>query len=232
MPTTIKTFLPANFWKLEPAARQAAREEAFAKLTQHKADRKVAIAAEKAQAAAKAMTCQVCNRPIFAEAGVIAHHGYTRPYEGVQTGSCIGARELPFEVSRDVLLIEIERTEHNVAGLSRFCDDIRNDVTPVTWSYSDRTCQPDRRGRYPKTSVRVTAATFDEARETAKPRMVFISDYHTTFADVKLRQLRELEARLKAMQAYLDEQRTRAQAWRHTHRVGGAGEPVWARLEP
>lgn len=50
-----------------------------------------------------ARTCQICGRPIFAETGVIAHHGYRRPFEGYQTASCFGARHLPFEKSRDRL---------------------------------------------------------------------------------------------------------------------------------
>src|SRR4051812_8673701 len=52
---------------------------------------------------AKRMTCQCCGRRIFAETGTIAHHGYQRPGEGWQTSSCYGAKELPFEVSRDRL---------------------------------------------------------------------------------------------------------------------------------
>ncbi|AFU86719.1 hypothetical protein D869_gp195 [Caulobacter phage CcrRogue] len=55
----------------------------------------------------KERTCQICGRGILAEGGIIAHHGYTRPYEGWQTASCSGAREVPFELSRDELGKEI-----------------------------------------------------------------------------------------------------------------------------
>jgi len=48
-------------------------------------------------------TCQICGRAIKAKNGIIAHHGYTRPGDGWQTTSCIGARELPYEKSRDVI---------------------------------------------------------------------------------------------------------------------------------
>ena len=44
-------------------------------------------------------TCQVCGREIKASTGLIAHHGYTRPYEGWQTSSCAGARYVPYEIS-------------------------------------------------------------------------------------------------------------------------------------
>lgn len=64
------------------------------------ADNAAAVEAEKMK---HARTCQICGRPIFAETGVIAHHGYRRPYEGYQTKSCYGARHLPFEKSRDIL---------------------------------------------------------------------------------------------------------------------------------
>jgi hypothetical protein len=83
-------------------------------------------------------TCQICERQIGHKAGKIAHHGYTRPWHGsgVQTASCYGARELCFEMSREVLgtyiaslvgqleaakvrQIEVERPEFS-EKLSRF----------------------------------------------------------------------------------------------------------------
>lgn len=49
-------------------------------------------------------TCQVCGRTIKAKLGVIAHHGYTRPYwDHRQTASCAGARYVPYEQSCDRL---------------------------------------------------------------------------------------------------------------------------------
>lgn len=53
-------------------------------------------------------TCQICERKIKANTGVIAHHGYTRPGWGSQTRSCEGARELPYEVSRDIIPVAIK----------------------------------------------------------------------------------------------------------------------------
>lgn len=64
---------------------------------------------------AHAGTCQVCGRAIGAEHGKLAHHGYTRPGNGYQTASCMGARELPFEVSRDVLTFYIEAVRGQLA---------------------------------------------------------------------------------------------------------------------
>lgn len=64
------------------------------------ADNAAAIEAEKAK---YARTCQICQRPIFAETGVIAHHGYRRPAQGWQTASCFGARYQSWEKSRSRL---------------------------------------------------------------------------------------------------------------------------------
>lgn len=47
--------------------------------------------------------CQICEREIKSKFGLIAHHGYTRPELGWQTESCMGARQLPYEKSRDAI---------------------------------------------------------------------------------------------------------------------------------
>ena len=47
--------------------------------------------------------CQICGRPIMAKSGYIAHHGYRRPGYGWQTGSCPGARHVPFEKGKDAI---------------------------------------------------------------------------------------------------------------------------------
>lgn len=48
-------------------------------------------------------TCQICARAIRANTGLIAHHGYRRPYPHLQTNSCFGARRRPYEVAHDAL---------------------------------------------------------------------------------------------------------------------------------
>lgn len=53
-------------------------------------------------------TCQICGRSIKWKNGKIAHHGYKRPGEGWQTGSCEGAREMPLHMSRYVLGRHVE----------------------------------------------------------------------------------------------------------------------------
>lgn len=55
--------------------------------------------------------CQICERNIKASNGLIAHHGYTRPEQGWQTDSCIGARNLPYEKSRDLIPVAIKKID-------------------------------------------------------------------------------------------------------------------------
>lgn len=49
-------------------------------------------------------TCQICAREIKAKNGLIAHHGYQRPYQShYQTSSCFGARHVPYEIGHDAI---------------------------------------------------------------------------------------------------------------------------------
>jgi len=61
-------------------------------------------------------TCQVCGRAIKAKSGIIAHHGYKRPYDGWQTASCPGARYAPYEVSCDRLREIVEEVRNFIAS--------------------------------------------------------------------------------------------------------------------
>jgi hypothetical protein len=96
------------------------------------ADNKEAVEAEKLK---HARTCQICQRPIFAETGVIAHHGYTRPFEGYQTASCYGARYLPLEKSRSRLGEWISYVSHVRDQLIELAAEIRAGKTEVPISY-------------------------------------------------------------------------------------------------
>ena len=60
--------------------------------------------------------CQICEREIKASKGLIAHHGYQRPGDGWQTDSCMGARQLPYEESRDIIPKAIQQI-NNFIGL-------------------------------------------------------------------------------------------------------------------
>lgn len=61
--------------------------------------------------------CQICNRNIGVRAGVIAHHGYERPGSGWQTGSCMGARFLPYELSCERIPAAVASVKLHMASL-------------------------------------------------------------------------------------------------------------------
>jgi hypothetical protein len=64
----------------------------------------------------KTAICQVCGRAIKANTGLIAHHGYRRPYKGWQTASCEGARYVPYEVSCDRLREVVEMVKNFIVS--------------------------------------------------------------------------------------------------------------------
>lgn len=59
--------------------------------------------------------CQICGRLIQAKTGRIAHHGYTRPGDGWQTPSCMGAKYRPYEVACDALPRAITAVTEHIA---------------------------------------------------------------------------------------------------------------------
>lgn len=64
-------------------------------------------------------TCQICGRPIKANTGTIAHHGYKRPGGGWQTASCMGAKYLPYEQSCDRIQYVIDIVKSHLAATER-----------------------------------------------------------------------------------------------------------------
>jgi hypothetical protein len=106
---------PEGTWDRQEAEGQVRRDHFDAIDEERKRNfraNKAARAAAKA-AATPTTTCQICGRAIMATTGVIAHHGYTRPNRGSgwQTASCMGARALPYEVSRDLIPVAIRQVE-------------------------------------------------------------------------------------------------------------------------
>jgi hypothetical protein len=74
--------------------------------------------------------CQICGREIKGKKGLIAHHGYKR-MGGWQTSSCIGARELPYEKSRDVIPKAIKMIENYVSNQESLKANTLKDNLPV-----------------------------------------------------------------------------------------------------
>lgn len=120
------------------------------------------LAAAKEAKKAVTRTCQICNRPIFAESGVIAHHGYTRPGGGYQTASCYGARAPAWERSRDRLgqyiayCLQMARTENTNATA------VRTGTKTPTFAYNQYIKASGRQysGSYKTCVVKVTAESW------------------------------------------------------------------------
>lgn len=89
-------------------------------------------------------TCQICGRSIKATTGLIAHHGYQRPHkQGWQSGSCFGARALPYELSCDRLPLAISRCKVFIKNQKNHLDDfIKNPPSYIivsdTWGIGGR----------------------------------------------------------------------------------------------
>lgn len=178
---------------------------------------------------AKRRTCQICGRPIYAEVGVIAHHGYERPGMGWQTDSCPAARELPFEASRDVLVAHIASQRARLVGMVAARNKLRRDGGPVTRSFKREV--PRQRWAlttYTHHSVTFTLETVAAAAYFAVPAF---SRWGSTFGDDKLhlyfdfrepaalyaaclaQDLAERATAITYAKEYIKHQQARADAW-------------------
>jgi hypothetical protein len=85
-------------------------------------------------------TCQICGREIKAKSGLIAHHGYRRPWHGsgCQTASCFGARRVPYEVGHDALDQLIPMVEDEVKRFTKLLADwLDNPPATITIEHGD-----------------------------------------------------------------------------------------------
>lgn len=174
------------------------------------------------------MTCQICGRPILANTGKIAHHGYERPGYGWQTASCQGAGHRPFEASRDELGRYIE-------GLNRRLDQLAErqrqhsdgELLELTIAAADYDLSAVRSSRHrPTVFVTVTAETF-EAKKAEHPR-TFRTISLRTFEDALARDLRETNTEIALLQAVIDDSEKRYEGWKQT-RAWNRTEKVWER---
>lgn len=96
--------------------------------------------------------CQICERAILANTGVIAHHGYERPGTGWQTSSCFGALYRPYEEACDALPPAIKQvTQFIEAKQAQLNEHLANPPRGIRYE------QKDAYGRdrfYPRTLLR------------------------------------------------------------------------------
>lgn len=130
-------------------------------------------------------TCQICARTIKDKSGVIAHHGYKRPFAGWQTGSCFGARFQAFELACDALPKAIQSAEkYSSNSRARAADLMAN--SPHSFDTSRR----DAYGHVFRRSVAVRPDGFTAAAALSQSSympdsydMAFARAYHTSLSN-------------------------------------------------
>ena len=163
------------------------------------------------------MMCQCCSRKIFANSGLIAHHGYQRPGDGWQTRSCWGARRLPWEVDRTVVAELIDHLQGVKMRSEMARDAVAEEAAPVTHNYQvyDRTVKGGYRGG----TIYMTRGTFD-AVKAANVDSVFTHS-STTFDQFKTRDLDKQDTKIRQIRRDIAEFTRRYAGWKQTHKREG-----------
>lgn len=172
-----------------------------------------ANAAKRAKRAAAAMTCQCCGRAILANKGSIALHGYERPGYGWQTASCMGAKYLPFEVSRERLGDLIRALQDMVKTREQRLIDVTAETVSVPFTYSERLGLGFTK-RVNKT-VQVTRATFDKIKAELGGK--FAQNCVYRFDDLMRREQSHVESELRHLRSDLAMHEKRFAEWKQTH---------------
>jgi hypothetical protein len=160
------------------------------------------------------MTCQCCGRRILANMGTIAHHGYERPDSYYQTASCGGAKELPFEVSRDALGRQIEALKNWEINAVASMAAVANGLAPVVIHVTDKTQPRDRHtGKHPTKPVEVTRANFDAVKAT--------TTLSGDFDDLKAKDIDGRSREIKSIRDDINAQQARYDGWKQTHKREG-----------
>jgi hypothetical protein len=168
------------------------------------------------------MHCQCCGRSILANLGTIAHHGYERPGHGWQTGSCMGAKELPFEVDRSALGRMIGFLKDRLARAIEHRADIKNEKLPIAFEYETQLIGPTRFqhfGRWEKWplvkhSFDVSRESFEEFKNGPGSNSTYgIYDFDA----YKARHVEGLSNSIKNLRQHITEEQKRFDGWKQTH---------------
>lgn len=147
-------------------------------------------------------TCQICGRDIKAKSGKIAHHGYTRPGMGWQTGSCEGARHQPLELSCATLVQHIQHIDTAWQTAVKYAALAINRVTvnvAYTRAFSKSTYE----------TADVTADTFEQVKAAHAHYWATANYTLQTFADCVKRERSERKSQAQRLATYLTMQRER-----------------------
>lgn len=181
-------------------------------------------AKNKAKKAAKEgahMTCQCCGRAHLANTGKMAHHGYTRPGYGWQTASCMGARELPFEVARDRLMDMIKALIRHRNGMVAFREELANEQTPIVRNW---TTGPTRNRETHKFDF--TRANFESDDAGSAKRKIGI---YGDFDDLLKSSVASQDRKIAAITTDINESQKRYDGWKQTH-TWNATAKEWATI--
>ena len=148
-------------------------------------------------------TCQICARAIKANTGIIAHHGYQRPqYQGWQTASCDGARQLPYEVSRDYIPVVIERYKMHSANQEAMADEMLRTPPATITKFAMNSYQDDQTFDKP--------ADFDAYEIVNADRLTGSSSYQNEY----IRKYRAHRSNVKEIAAAIEFLQKRYADWR------------------
>lgn len=191
------------------------RRTAYGLMLKEAAARAAANKKAKTKALAKTMTCQCCGRAIFAETGVIAHHGYERPGSGWQTASCYGARHVPFEVARDTLGLMLDHMRAQLARNEAYRACVDAETEPCRVDVPDKS-KPKVWGRgYPDMMLDITRENYADFRK-AHEGIVFQRGLWD-FDIIKTRYVAGLDSQIRMLTAHIKEQQARYDGWKQTH---------------
>jgi len=189
--------------------------------------------AVKADDKANRMHCQCCRRPILANLGTIAHHGYERPEQYYQTASCMGAKRLPFEVDRTALGEMIGYMRAQLGRNEKYRAAIKSEKLAIVFNYESQMIGPQRGvisryNKWPmvKRSFDVTKESFEEFKKGPGSGSTY-GIYE--FGEYKARYVDGLSRAIKSLKEHIAEEQARYDGWKPTHEWKGDG--LWAVLK-
>ena len=161
---------------------------------------------------AKAKTCQICGRPVMAERGNIAHHGYTRPEGwGYQTASCYGAIHPPFEVSRLRLAEYLKLLRKQMAGLHQHMGEAIEETIALRVHYTGKNYVGMNQE---KLSFLCNRNTFADSLSKAQAEAKWPRDLPASFDVVKQHEIKSTERKIDELTVYIKRHQARYDAWK------------------
>lgn len=177
---------------------------------------------------AAAMTCQCCGRKYLANTGVIAHHAFERPGTGWQTPSCMGARELPFEVSRDQLGLLLVYLREHEKHMVEWRKAVADETSAIALTYTDYDAPYQRGVDRPVHRFTITRATYDAVKAQHQSAFNRISAWYS-FDQIKERDLDERDTNIKNIRHKIKTQQKRYDEWQQTY-SGWDTRGKWVKL--